>query len=139
MAPKWDMVVVAPNGAVDSYYVLPRLQHGAINRAERVVHTAGGKGHNLARAATLLGGRPLSVGIAGGETGKLMQVDLEREGIAHDLVWADSASRVTVSVVAALPPSTTVILDPGPSLPKRHAPSSLAASWLMLFTHPSSC
>src|SRR4030066_1432156 len=90
---EFDAVIVSPNIAVDSYYVLPEMEMGGVNRAEKVWHTAGGKGSNMARVMTLLGGRALVLGIAGGHTGRFIADELHREGIAHDLVGVGGEAR----------------------------------------------
>ncbi len=63
---EFDIVIASPNAAVDSYYPLQQLEVGTVNRSEHALHTAGGKGNNMARAAARLGARVLSLGIVGG-------------------------------------------------------------------------
>ena len=48
---EYDIVIGSPSLAVDSYYVVSHLKLGDVNRAEQTLHTAGGKGINMARAA----------------------------------------------------------------------------------------
>ncbi len=67
----YDVIAVSSNAALDSYYVVPGLLAGAVNRTEKVFHTAGGKGINFSRAFHALGGRVLNLGIVGGHTGSL--------------------------------------------------------------------
>ncbi len=112
-SPPYDMVIAAPNGALDSYYIVPGFTLDAVNRATRVFHTAGGKGHNTARAAVGLGGRVLSIGIVGGHAGRFIQDELRREGIDHDLVWADHETRRSNTFFVEAERDTTGILEPG--------------------------
>lgn len=109
----YDIIIVSPNGALDSYYMLPDLQPASVNRATRVFHTAGGKGHNMARAATRLGGRVLSIGIVGGDSGRFIERELAREGIDCELIWANIETRRCVTLFVEGRRDTTVILEAG--------------------------
>jgi 1-phosphofructokinase len=109
----YDVVIAAPNAAVDSYYVLPCLTLGDVNRSSEVWHTAGGKGHNAARALRLLGGQPLSLGIAGGRWGEFLCDELAREDIAAALVWSGGAMRHNFTIAATDQRQTTVLLEAG--------------------------
>lgn len=112
----YDFGVVSPNGALDSYYVVSNLLLNDVNRASEAFHTAGGKGHNLARAGVRLGGRVLSIGIVGGHSGRFIEKDLAEEGIDHELVWADIETRRCNTILIEGQPDTTVILEPGQSV-----------------------
>ena len=109
----YDILAISPNAAVDSYYLLSGLNVGSVNRAEHVLHTAGGKGNNLARAVNALGGRVLSLGIVGGHTGQFILDELRQEGIPADMVWTENESRRSSTLIAAGQMQTTVVLDSG--------------------------
>jgi len=109
----FDIVIASPNSAVDSYYPLQQLEVGTVNRSEHVLHMAGGKGNNMARAAARLGARVLSLGIIGGTSGQLIVRDLEKEGIVYDMVWTPQETRRCVTVPALSLRQTTVILESG--------------------------
>ena len=114
-AERWpyDVLIVSPNSAVDSYYIFSDLRLGAVNRALRVIHTAGGKGNNMARALASLGGRAMSLGVVGGYAGQFIAGELDREGIAHDLVWVDVETRHCNTLLVEGCQETTVVLEPG--------------------------
>ena len=111
-APTHDLLVVGANPAIDLYYCLDMLRAGEVNRVATVRAAAGGKANNLARAYRRLGGRPLTTGIAAGDTGRRILNRLTSEGIAHDYVVAEGESRQTVTLVSG--GQTTVLLEPGP-------------------------
>lgn len=111
-APTHDLLVVGANPAIDLYYCLDVLRAGEVNRVATVRAAAGGKANNLARAYRRLGGRPLTTGIAAGDTGRRILNRLTSEGIAHDYVLAEGESRQTVTLVSG--GETTVLLEPGP-------------------------
>ncbi len=115
----YDIVIVSPNGALDSYYILPDLQPASVNRATHVFHTAGGKGNNTARAAHRLGGRVLSIGIVGGDSGRFIERELMREGISCDLIWADIETRRCSTLFVEGRRDTTVILEAGQAVDQR--------------------
>lgn len=112
----YDFGIVSPNGALDSYYRVNNFCLEGVNRANLVFHTAGGKGHNLARAAVRLGGNVLSMGIIGGDSGRFIEKDLKKEGIGHDLIWADMETRRCNTIFIKGHQDTTVILEAGPKV-----------------------
>jgi 1-phosphofructokinase family hexose kinase len=110
----FDIIIVAPNSAVDSLYVLPHLEVGRVQRAQQVWHTAGGKGNNMARAVVKLGGRVLSLGIVGGTSGQLIVNELVREGIAADVTWTTTETRRCSTISSANgTQETTGVLEAG--------------------------
>lgn len=113
MTHDFDIVVAAPNAAIDSYYVLPELALNQVNRAAQTLHTAGGKGNNMARAATMLGGRVLSLGIVGGSSGQFIVDELAREGIAAEVVWMPRETRRSATMPVPAAHQTTVVLEDG--------------------------
>ncbi|RPJ42401.1 MAG: hypothetical protein EHM21_12860, partial [Chloroflexi bacterium] len=113
----YDVIASSPNSALDSYYLLPHFQVGAVNRAESTYHTAGGKGNNLARAVRALGGRVLSLGIVGGYTGRFILDELAREKIPTDMVWIEQETRRSSTLISAGRMQNTVVLDTGNPTP----------------------
>jgi 1-phosphofructokinase family hexose kinase len=136
----YDIVTISPSLAVDSYYVLSRLEIGEVNRAARTLHTAGGKGINLARAVVSLGGKVLVIGVVGGSTGQFVAQQLALEGIPHDLVWGELLTRQSCTLVVPEKSSTTVILESGSPLDEsliegiraRARADAAQAGWLAL-------
>jgi 1-phosphofructokinase len=116
MTPVHDAVIVSPNVAIDSYYVVPELQVGDVNRATLAIHTAGGKGINTGRALRLLGGRPYCLGLAGGTGADFISAELRREGIAGTMLRTPNETRRTTTIVEPHG-RTTVVADPGDTLP----------------------
>jgi 1-phosphofructokinase family hexose kinase len=111
-----DALIISPNVAIDSYYVVPELQVGDVNRATLAIHTAGGKGINIGRALRLLGGHPYCLGLAGGAGADFIRTELSREGIAGNMLRAATETRRTTTIVEPYG-RTTVIADPGGTVP----------------------
>ena len=109
----YPILIVSPNANLDSYYMMEQIQVNAVNRAHVAVHTAGGKGNNMARAARSLGGNILSLGMVGGTSGQYIRQELEREGIPHELVWTKNETRRSSTLIDTRLLQTTVVLDAG--------------------------
>jgi 1-phosphofructokinase family hexose kinase len=92
------MLVVGPNLSIDQTVVVPLLRTGEIHRVAEIVRLAGGKGANVARAASILGADPLLVGCVGGPLGDVFAAYLRADGIASDLVRTDGETRVCFSI-----------------------------------------
>jgi 1-phosphofructokinase family hexose kinase len=112
-----DVLVVAPNAAVDVYSHLETLDVGNVNRLVSSCPTAGGKGNNLARALSRLGGQPMVTGFVAGQRGHFIREQLGREGIAHDYVEISGESRLSMTVISSVDQATTVFLEPGCPMP----------------------
>lgn len=97
------IVTVTANPAVDVTYRVRDLAWGAALRVRSVHRQAGGKGGNVARILTSMGVGALAVAPVGGAAGEEIRDDLERAGIAHDLIAVSAASRQTVTALAARP------------------------------------
>jgi len=110
---RFDLVVASPNAALDSYYIFSQVAIGDVNRAERSLHTAGGKGINLSRAVVAMGGRVMSLGILGGHNGRFISEEMSREKIPGDMVWTQNESRRSATFVSTSEMQVTVILDAG--------------------------
>ncbi|MFC0528679.1 1-phosphofructokinase family hexose kinase [Phytohabitans kaempferiae] len=77
-------VSLAPS--LDRYAWLPALRVGGINRPREVLSRAGGKGLNVARAATGLGVPARAVALVGGPTGDALRA----HAAGLDVSWVDS-------------------------------------------------
>jgi 1-phosphofructokinase family hexose kinase len=110
------VLIVSPNTAIDSYYAVADFLIGDINRASLAIHTAGGKGINVARALRILGHEARCVGLVGGTSGRFIRQELRREGIGAILVDSGSETRRTATIVNLSTGGTTVVADPGPAV-----------------------
>ena len=75
------LVTVTPNPSIDRLYELERLVRGEVNRPTTETLVAGGKGLNVARAATALGAEVRAVGLLAGHAGRWLADALAAEGI----------------------------------------------------------
>jgi 1-phosphofructokinase family hexose kinase len=110
---RFDLIVASPNAALDSYYILSQVRVGDVNRADRSLHTAGGKGINLSRAVICMGGRVMSLGILGGHSGRFISEEMSRENIPGDMAWSQNETRRSATFVSTNQTLVTVVLDAG--------------------------
>ena len=92
------IVCVAPNPAVDRFFVAERVEPGRIHRPLAQTQVPGGKGLNVARAAAALGADVHVVALLGGHAGRWIADGLAREEIALTAVWTAAETRSCLSV-----------------------------------------
>jgi 1-phosphofructokinase family hexose kinase len=110
------ILCVTLNPAIDRTLIVPNLRHGEVNRAERALVAAGGKGINVARAARTLGAEVLCAGFLGGHSGRLVADLAEREGLRGAWTWIDGETRTCVITADPHGGDVTVINEPGPAV-----------------------
>ena len=110
---------------------------GEINRAESVLRIASGKGINCARAArTWAIAEPCVLQFLGGETGKRIREELDREGIQHLTVDTGAETRTCTTLVSLDGVcEMTELIEPAPAVSAasaaelmQHLQSSLPSS-----------
>ena len=109
------LLIVSPNLCLDRVIVVPGFTAGDVHRAESVTMHSGGKGMNVARAATALGARVWLVGIAGGAAGRTITRGARAHGIGMEAVYVKGESRTCTLIVDPGRPET-VINEPGPEV-----------------------
>lgn len=95
------ITVAATSPSLDVTYLVDHLQLGEIHRPTAVHRVAGGKSLNLARTAATVGADVAAVAVLGGATGRFLEQELIREGIAVRSVESSAETRICVSVAAA--------------------------------------
>ncbi len=109
---KETIICVTPNAALDRTLVVPDFAIGRISRIQRGVVVPGGKGLNMMRAAQILGGKPLSMGLMGGHTGRMVAAMVEESGYHAQWTWFDGETR-TCTIIAPPDGNSTVINESG--------------------------
>jgi len=95
------IVCVAANPSIDRLFGVDRLTPGGIHRPVEFAQVAGGKGLNVARAASALGSEVRAVALLGGHAGRWIAEQCEREGIELEAAWAQVETRSSLSVAEA--------------------------------------
>ena len=106
------IIVVTPNAALDRTMVVPDFAVGRISRIAGAVALPGGKGLNVVRAARILGGKPLAMGLLGGHTGRMVAAMVAETGNEAD--WTVFAGETrTCTIIANADGVSTVINESG--------------------------
>ena len=95
------IVCLAANPSIDRLFGVDRLTPGGIHRPTEFAQVAGGKGLNVARAASALGAEVRAVALLGGHAGRWIAEQCEREGIELAAAWAQAETRSSLSVAEA--------------------------------------
>ncbi|CAN5846123.1 hypothetical protein BH24CHL6_BH24CHL6_03870 [soil metagenome] len=108
------ILTITLNPAIDRTLEVESLNPGAIHRPARVLELAGGKGVNVARAATCLGWNSLAVGIVAGHYGRRFLELARGEGLAHEFISARGGStRLCTTVLDQRGGALTEYYEPG--------------------------
>ena len=92
------IVTVTMNPSMDKTAEANTLLPGGLNRLERIVLDAGGKGVNVSKMIAALGGKSIATGFLGGGTGREMDAMLRIPGIEPDFIWISHATRTNLKV-----------------------------------------
>ena len=115
--PSATIICVTPNAALDRTVVVPDFAIGRIFRIDRGVVVPGGKGLNMMRAVKILGGHPLSMGLLGGHTGRMVAAMVAEADYAAQWTWFQGETR-TCTIIAAADGNSTVINESGQIAPR---------------------
>jgi len=96
------ILCVAANPSIDRLFTVERLVPGNIHRPAEFAQVPGGKGLNVARAATALGGDVRAAALLGGHAGRWIAQELEAEAVPLHATWAAAETRSSLSVAGAL-------------------------------------
>lgn len=133
------ILAVCLNLALDITYRVPALRLGATTRVEESFERAGGKAVNTARVLHALGHEVVVLGFAGGRVGDAVVEELDRAGLAHDLVPIAGQTRRTLIVVDDGGGEPTGLSEAGPRVSedewhalvarfRPHAPAAIVLS-----------
>ncbi|MCC3766878.1 1-phosphofructokinase [Streptomyces sp. UNOC14_S4] len=120
------ILTVTPNPSLDRTYEVPRLERGAVLRADTDRVDPGGKGVNVSRAVAAAGHRTVAVLPIGGPEGALLLRLLHEHGIEAAGLPVGGSTRVNISV--AEPDGTlTKVNAAGPHVTADEAESLMQA------------
>lgn len=110
------ILTVHLNPALDKATVLPDFTPGRTFRLGNVIHLAGGKGFNFARALRNLACDTTVVGPLGGHTGRWVSDLTEAERLSCDFSWINGETRTNLTVVDPTTGQITELYEAGPEL-----------------------
>jgi 1-phosphofructokinase/tagatose 6-phosphate kinase len=102
--------------AVDKIYFADNFQAGGLYRVKNVIKTAGGKGINAARVASILGEKVCTVGFKAGETGNWLESELKKLGVDTRFVEIAGESRTNNNIIDRVNGTETEVLEMGPEV-----------------------
>ena len=105
------------NAAIDKTLIVPGFTLDRIQRPERVVLLAGGKGINVARGLQTLGETAVVSGWAGGFAGQFIAAGLADEGIHAEFCWCEFKSRTCLSIIDPQGDTLTELYENGEAVP----------------------
>lgn len=106
------ITTVTLNVAVDKLYLVDEFKTGEVTRVKECNSTAGGKGLNVARVASIVGEDVIATGFVGGHTGQYVEEMLKINGIRNDFIHVFGESRTCINIIDANGKSTE-LLEPG--------------------------
>ncbi len=108
------ILAIGTTPAVARQMIFDGLTLDAVNRAKSVHVSAAGKAVNVARVARLLGEPVTCIGIAGGDTGRILRDDLDHFDVAHHFVESIHPTRVCVTLIDSKSRQTTELVEEAP-------------------------
>ncbi|NLH97928.1 MAG: 1-phosphofructokinase [Chthonomonadales bacterium] len=110
------ILTVTLNAAVDRTYRCDGFRLDVVNRPQECWIVAGGKGINVARVITRMGGQAVATGFLGGHNGDIIADSLRTEGIRGEFVRTAGESRTCIAAVDHLRQTQTEINEVGPEI-----------------------
>ncbi len=92
-------LTVTPNTGLDRVLFLPRLERDRRNQAAETVESMGGKGCDVSLILREMDVETVATGLAGGDTGRRMELMLRRVGVVTDFVWTEGETRTNTVLI----------------------------------------
>ncbi|MCM3729370.1 1-phosphofructokinase [Neobacillus cucumis] len=108
-----NIATVTLNPAIDTAYRLERIVIGSVVRTQNPLKSAGGKGLNVTRVATLLGEKVIATGFVGGQNGQFIRQQLENLEVIDRFVQIEGETRQCLAFLDNMN-NQTEILEEGP-------------------------
>lgn len=113
------ITTVTLNPAIDRAYIINNFKPNYRYQIDDVKITAGGKGLNVARVASILGEKVNATGLLGGYSGKFIKEELDKLDIYTSFVQINESSRIFTAIVDPLNNTETVVAEDGPVVTKK--------------------
>lgn len=93
------IITVTMNPAIDKTAEIENLQVRALNRLENIEKDIGGKGINVSKSISALGGRTIACGFLAGEIGQEINKSLSNYNVESDFVFVAGETRTNLKLV----------------------------------------
>ncbi|HJD47489.1 MAG TPA: 1-phosphofructokinase [Candidatus Mediterraneibacter norfolkensis] len=104
---------VTLNPALDKTVEIPSLTVDAVNRITSMRTDPGGKGINVSKVISKLGGKSIAAGILGGDTGRAILSALEGMGLTTCFHFVEGETRTNMKIIDPEAHTNTDINEPG--------------------------
>lgn len=108
------IITVTLNPAVDKTIIVRDIVLGSLNRVCGVSRYPGGKGNNVARIVCQMGGRCLATGFLPGNSGRIIEDMMRRDGIPTNFVYTCGETRTNTKLIDETTRICTELNEPGP-------------------------
>lgn len=119
------IVTVTMNPAIDKTIDVAQLERGGLNRISHMEYDAGGKGINVSKTISALGGTSIATGFLAGSAGAMIQNLLSEWNITTDFVKVSGETRTNTKVFEQSG-VLTELNEPGPEIKKEEKDQLLA-------------
>lgn len=111
-----DIIVVSLSPAIDRNYTVYEFLPGKLFRCENPVISPGGKGVNVARIISLLGGKVSLVGFFAGNNGQFIVDNLKNHNVDVSPIYTQGETRSSINILDKVSGRETEILEKGPEV-----------------------
>lgn len=108
------IITVTLNPAVDKVMIINDFKVGSVNRISEIMVEAGGKGINVSKTISSIGGRSKAIGILAGPSGSFIEKSLESMNIDSEFINVDGETRTNIKIIDTIKNVVTDINEPGP-------------------------
>ncbi len=113
------IATITLNPSLDEDIFVDGLVLEETNRWVKLRHYPGGKGINMSRAIHEIGGMTVAYGFSGGQTGRLVEILLDQEGVLFSFTPINEGTRTNVIITDTKTFQQTRIDAPGPRVSRR--------------------
>lgn len=106
------VLTVTLNAAIDKRYDVRDVTVGEVQRIDRVLASAGGKGLNASRGAMLCGQKVIATGFVGGFAGQFVTSQIAEQGMTDAFIRVEGETRTCVNIIDE-EGNSTELLEPG--------------------------
>lgn len=107
------IITVTMNPAIDKTVDIEHLERGGLNRITHVEQDAGGKGINVSKTISKLGGESIAIGFVAGNAGQIIENVMNEWGIKNDFIQISGETRTNTKVFEPTG-ELTELNEPGP-------------------------
>ncbi len=100
------IITVTMNPAIDKTIEIENFEIGTLNRINKSIYDAGGKGINVSKTINAIGGETVAIGFVGGNAGNIIVNTLNSLNIKNDFVYLEEETRTNTKVFANNAPVT---------------------------------